>query len=213
MSPGQGSRGKGKGAQGLPRLWQSLPVNGLTVIQTKPQGRPCHHYHLYCQQCYTKIADWVAERTEIYFFYGLEARSPRPRCPQVGRLLWPLSCPADGRLLPGSPRVPSSLPVSPGFLLLLDGQSSCCFRVPPSWSHLTYISSISRASQAMLVVKNPPPGAGDVKDTGLIPGLGRSPGGGHGDPLLYSYLETLMDRGAWRSSPWGCRESDTTEAT
>ena len=61
----------------------------------------------------------------------------------------------------------------------------------------------------MLVVKNPPPGAGDVKDTGLIPGLGRSPGGGHGDPLLYSYLETLMDRGAWRVTVHGVAESRT----
>ena len=48
-----------------------------------------------------------------------------------------------------------------------------------------------------LVVKNPPANAGDVRDAGSIPGLGRSPGEGHGYPLQYSCLETPMDRGAW----------------
>ena len=38
---------------------------------------------------------------------------------------------------------------------------------------------------------------GDIGDTGLIPGLGRSPGGGHGNPLHYSYLENPMDKEAW----------------
>ena len=47
------------------------------------------------------------------------------------------------------------------------------------------------------VVKNLPDNAGDVRDTGLIPGLGRVPGGEHGNPLQYSCLENLMDRGAW----------------
>ena len=48
-----------------------------------------------------------------------------------------------------------------------------------------------------LAVKNSPANAGDVRDTGSIPGLGRSPGGGHGSPLQYSCLENPMDRGAW----------------
>ena len=47
------------------------------------------------------------------------------------------------------------------------------------------------------MVKNLPDNAGDVRDTGLIPGLGRSPGGEHGNPLQYSCLENLMDRRAW----------------
>ena len=47
------------------------------------------------------------------------------------------------------------------------------------------------------MVKNPPANAGDA---GLIPGLGRSPGGGNGSPLQYSYLENPMDRGAWRAT-------------
>ena len=49
----------------------------------------------------------------------------------------------------------------------------------------------------VLVVKNLPANAGDIRDLGLIPGSGRSPGGGRGNPLEYSCLENLMDRGAW----------------
>ena len=45
--------------------------------------------------------------------------------------------------------------------------------------------------------KEPPANAGDTRDGGSIPGLGRSPRGGRGDPLQNSCLETLMDRGAW----------------
>ena len=52
------------------------------------------------------------------------------------------------------------------------------------------------ASQVVLVVKNQPANAGDIKDVGLIPGSGRSPGEGHGNPLQYSYLENSMDKGA-----------------
>ena len=47
----------------------------------------------------------------------------------------------------------------------------------------------SMASQVVLVVKNSPANAGDLRDVGSIPGLGRSPGGGHGSPLQYSCLE------------------------
>ena len=50
-----------------------------------------------------------------------------------------------------------------------------------------------------LAVKNPPANAEDIRDMGLIPGLGRSPGGEHGNPLQYSCLENPMDRGAWRA--------------
>ena len=55
-------------------------------------------------------------------------------------------------------------------------------------------------SQVALVVKNPLANAGDLRDLGLIPGSGRSPGGGHGNPLLYSCLENPMDRGAWQET-------------
>ena len=47
-----------------------------------------------------------------------------------------------------------------------------------------------------LVVKNPPATAADIRDLGLIPGSGRPPGGGQGNPLQCSCLEKLMDRGA-----------------
>ena len=47
------------------------------------------------------------------------------------------------------------------------------------------------------VVKNPPASKGATGDAGLIPGLGRFPGGGNGNPLWYSCLENPMDRGAW----------------
>ena len=53
-----------------------------------------------------------------------------------------------------------------------------------------------RASQVALGVKNLPPNAGDIRDAGSIPELGRSPGGGRGNPLQYSCLENPMDRGA-----------------
>ena len=56
---------------------------------------------------------------------------------------------------------------------------------------------IMGASQVALVVQNPPANAGDTRDSGLIPGLGRSPGGVHGNPLQYSCLENPMDRIAW----------------
>ena len=54
-----------------------------------------------------------------------------------------------------------------------------------------------------LVVKNLPTNAGDVRDEGLTPGLGRSPGGGHGNPLQYSCVENSMDRGAWWATVHG----------
>ena len=53
------------------------------------------------------------------------------------------------------------------------------------------------ASQVVLVVKNLPANAGDIREAGLIPVLGRSPGGDHGNPLQYSCLENSMVRGAW----------------
>ena len=51
--------------------------------------------------------------------------------------------------------------------------------------------------QVVVVVKNSPANAKEVKDLGSIPGLGRSPGGGHGNTLQYSCLENPMERGAW----------------
>ena len=52
-----------------------------------------------------------------------------------------------------------------------------------------------------LVVQNPPASSGDVRDVGWIPELGRSPGGGHGNPLQHSYLEHPTDKGASQATP------------
>ena len=56
------------------------------------------------------------------------------------------------------------------------------------------------ASQVALVVENPPANAEDVRDAGSVPGSGRSPGGGHGNPLQSSCLENPMVRAAWRAT-------------
>ena len=53
------------------------------------------------------------------------------------------------------------------------------------------------------MIENPPANAGDKRDTGSTPRLGRSPGGGHGNPLQYSCLENSMDRGVWQSTVHG----------
>ena len=77
------------------------------------------------------------------------------------------------------------------------------------------------------MVNNLPAEAGAAGDEGSVPGLGRSPGGGHGNPLQYSCLENPMDRGAWWATmwriprteepggynPWVHKESDRTEVT
>ena len=64
-----------------------------------------------------------------------------------------------------------------------------------------------------LVVKNLPASVGDVRDVGSLPGSGRSPGGGHGNPLQYSCLENPMDRGAWWATVCRVTESDPAEVT
>ena len=68
-----------------------------------------------------------------------------------------------------------------------------------------YWTSIMRegAFQVALVVKNQPANTEDIRDTGSIPGSGRPPGGGHGNPLQYSCLENPMDRGAWPATSTG----------
>ena len=63
--------------------------------------------------------------------------------------------------------------------------------------------------QVVQVVKNPPANAGDMRDTGPIPESGRSPGGGHGNPLQYSCLEISVDRGAWWATVHGEAKSRT----
>ena len=62
------------------------------------------------------------------------------------------------------------------------------------------------------MVKSLPANAGDIRDVGSIPGLGRSPGEGNGSPLQYSCFENPINRGAWWAIVHGVKESDTTEA-
>ena len=73
--------------------------------------------------------------------------------------------------------------------------------IPPILGNVT--------SQMAQLVKNPFANAGDTGDTGSIPGSGRSPGGGNGSPLQYSYLENPMNRGAWWATARGMAKSRT----
>ena len=66
------------------------------------------------------------------------------------------------------------------------------------------------ASQVALEIKNPSTNAGDIRDAGLIPGLGRFPGGGHGNPLQHSCLENQAEEPGGLQSI-GHKELDTTE--
>ena len=61
----------------------------------------------------------------------------------------------------------------------------------------------------VLMVKNPPASAGDIRDLGSIPGPGGSSGGGHGNPLQYACLENPMDRGIWQVTVLGVAKSWT----
>ena len=65
------------------------------------------------------------------------------------------------------------------------------------------------ASQVVLMVRNAPANARDIRGAGSIPGLERSPGEGYGNPLQNSYLENPMDRGAWQAMVHGVTKSRT----
>ena len=74
--------------------------------------------------------------------------------------------------------------------------------------HILYL----KACQVALVVKNPPANSGNIRDVDSVPGSGRSPGEGHGNPLQYSCLENPHgQRNPAGYSPMGHKESDTTE--
>ena len=69
----------------------------------------------------------------------------------------------------------------------------------PIWMWSGYF--LIQASQVVLVVKKPPANAGDIRNASSIPGSGRSPGGGHDNPLLqYFCLEKLSDGGVWQGT-------------
>ena len=84
------------------------------------------------------------------------------------------------------------------------------FMFPPPRCELRSLSYLGFPGAP--VVKNLPANAGDVRDTGLIPGSGRSPRGGHGNPLQYSCLWNPMNRGAWQATVHRVSELDATEA-
>ena len=89
---------------------------------------------------------------------------------------------------------------------------SFSFSISPSNEYsgcrIYYLVSVGlRASQEALMVKNLPANAGDTGDAGSLPGSGRSPGVGNGNPLQYSCLEKPMDRGAWRATVRGVTKS------
>ena len=82
-----------------------------------------------------------------------------------------------------------------------DGQGSVCPCILPTFIQVVCLSTeFSWGFPGVLVAKNPPANAKEVRDTRSVPGSGRSPGGGHGSPLQYSYLENPMDRGAWQTT-------------
>ena len=78
---------------------------------------------------------------------------------------------------------------------------SLCGDIHPQrvWAHLQELRGFPGGS----VVKNTPAYAWDIRDSVSIPGSGRSPGGGHGNPLQYSCLKNPMDRGAWQATVHG----------
>ena len=78
-------------------------------------------------------------------------------------------------------------------------QGSCISQLRLQWQNSTDWV-VKWAYQVVLVVKNLPANARDIRDARWIPGSTRSPGGGHGNPLQYSYLEKPMDRGAWQAT-------------
>ena len=80
-----------------------------------------------------------------------------------------------------------------------------------SWTgvFLRLIKDPHQASQVVLVVKNLPANAGDIRDACSIPESGRFPGAGHGNPLQYCCLENPMDKGAWQDTVHGVSKSQT----
>ena len=98
---------------------------------------------------------------------------------------------------------PSYFIKTPWQVLLLDGDIDLD-QIFMDWTH---------QMQEVLVLKNPPANAGDIRDAGLIPGSGRSPGGGHGHLLQHSCLENCMDREAGGQQSMGSKELGMTEVT
>ena len=89
--------------------------------------------------------------------------------------------------------------IQPSYFLVYNGKKqNHCLKEISAHLRLLQLGKLrhGRVSQVVLVIENLPANAGDVGDSGLIPGSGTSPGGGHGNPAQYSCLENSMDRGA-----------------
>ena len=90
----------------------------------------------------------------------------------------------------------------------LSFQTSVSSSLNQAWESLPHRRCIW-ASQVVLVVQDLPANAGDIRDADSIPGWGRTPGGGHGNPLQYSCLENPMARRAWWATVHGVAKSWT----
>ena len=89
-----------------------------------------------------------------------------------------------------------------------------CFMGPQAFPPTPPTSSVEpvlwkKASQVVLGIKDLPASSRDIRDTSSVPGLGRSLGGGHGNPLQRACLENPMDRGAWRATVHRVAQSQT----
>ena len=142
-----------------------------------------------------------------------ESDSPCPSPPQDQQRGWPFFCPClptPWTLLNHRPPDSQPLPLPQGlahdsFLSSPIPGLLSSLELPPTLipantiPNFNLFYSADWAPWVVLVVKNPAGSAGDIRDLGLIPGLGRSPGGGDGNPLHYSCLENPMDGGALQS--------------
>ena len=101
--------------------------------------------------------------------------------------------------------------IQPSYFLVYNGKKqNHCLKEISAHLRLLQLGKLrhGRVSQVVLVIENLPANAGDVGDSGLIPGSGTSPGGGHGNPLQYFCLENPIYRGAWQAKIGraSCRE-------
>ena len=98
-----------------------------------------------------------------------------------------------------NPNLPVYLSPSPSVSIHLFSMSTSLFLLANNTIYTIFFLS----PMVVLVVKNPHFNAGGVRDVGSIPGLGRSPGEGNGNPLQYSCLDNPMDRGVWQATVHG----------
>ena len=110
-----------------------------------------------------------------------------------------VGCPSPGELPnPGIEPVPLKSPaLTGGFFTTSATWEDLDSSTSLQMTQFHFFPWLSWASQVVLVVKNALASARDIRDMGWIPELARSPGGGHGNPLQYSWLENPMEGGAW----------------